>query len=52
MLSSEELFQKLVGQWEGSCRTWFEPDKLADESKITSKLSILLGKNFLRHSSS
>ena len=43
------LFQKLVGDWEGTCRTWFEPDKLADESTVTGTISPVFGDQFLRH---
>ena len=48
-LSPEVLFQKMIGQWEGPCRTWFEPGKLADESKVTGEISEVLGGLFLRH---
>ena len=30
-MSEKVLFEKLTGEWEGTCRTWFEPNKLADE---------------------
>ena len=43
------LFEKMVGKWEGSCRTWFEPGKLADESKVTGEITEVLGGRFLRH---
>ena len=29
----KELLKSLVGSWEGTCQTWFEPGKLADESE-------------------
>ena len=29
------FLQSLVGSWEGTCRTWFRPGELADESKVT-----------------
>lgn len=44
-----ELFDHLVGCWSGICRTWFEPDKLADESAIRGEFQGLLGGRFLRH---
>ena len=28
---------KLVGEWEGTSRTWFEKDVLADESPVSGK---------------
>lgn len=43
------LFKKMVGKWEGDCRTWFEPGKLADESKVTGEISGVLEGRFLRH---
>jgi hypothetical protein len=48
-MSPEVLFQKMIGQWEGPCRTWFEPGKLADESNVTGEISEVLGGLFLRH---
>jgi hypothetical protein len=48
-MSQKMLFEKLIGKWEGTCRTWFEPDKLADESKVTGEISKVLGGLFLRH---
>lgn len=44
-----ELLKSLVGSWEGTCRTWFEPDVLADESKIEGKILPLLDARFFRH---
>ncbi len=37
----KELLKSLVGL-EGTCRTWFEPEKLADETKITGEFKPLL----------
>jgi hypothetical protein len=48
-LSQRELFEKLTGKWEGTCRTWFEPDKLADESKVTGEIVRVLNAQFVRH---
>lgn len=39
--SQKQLFEKLVGEWEGTCKTWFEPDKLADESKVAGEILAL-----------
>jgi hypothetical protein len=38
-----------VGSWEGRCQTWFEPGKLADESKVTGEIRPILDGRFLRH---
>jgi hypothetical protein len=43
------LFHKMIGKWEGNCRTWFEPDKLADESRVTGEITPVLEGRFLRH---
>jgi hypothetical protein len=43
------LLKKLVGKWEGNCRTWFEPGKLADESKVTGEFVDVLDGRFIRH---
>ncbi|MET0405950.1 MAG: DUF1579 domain-containing protein, partial [Cystobacter sp.] len=39
--------QRLVGEWEGTTRTWFEPDKLADESPWRGTLRAVLGGRFV-----
>lgn len=44
-----ELLKSLVGSWEGTCKTWFEPGKLADESKINGTIRPLLDGRFIRH---
>lgn len=48
-MSQKVLFEKMIGGWEGSCRTWFEPGKLADESKVTGEITEVLDGRFLRH---
>lgn len=48
-MSHTELFEKLVGRWEGTCCTWFEPDELADESAVTGTIEAVLEGRFLRH---
>jgi len=30
-MSTTEPFKRLIGHWQGTCRLWFEPDKLADD---------------------
>jgi hypothetical protein len=47
--SQKQLFEKLVGKWEGTCKTWFEPDKLADESKVAGEILALPDVPLLRH---
>jgi len=48
-LTQKVLFKKMTGKWEGTCRTWFEPGKLADESKVTGEITGVLDGRFLRH---
>lgn len=40
---------ELVGEWQGTTKTWFEPDKLADESPITGTIRPLLDGRFVMH---
>ena len=40
---------KLVGEWNGITKTWFEPDKLADESPMTGSIKAVLGGRFVMH---
>lgn len=48
-MSQKVLFEKMMGRWEGNCRTWFEPGKLADESKVIGEITGVLDGLFLRH---
>ncbi len=45
-----DILKAMVGKWDGTCRTWFEPGKLADESKISGEFKSMLGGKFVRHS--
>jgi hypothetical protein len=45
----KELLKSLVGSWEGTCQTWFEPGKLADESRVKGEIRPILDGRFLRH---
>lgn len=50
MTAKPQAFLKsLVGSWEGTCRTWFRPGELADESKVEGEFRFILGERFLRH---
>ena len=51
MTSKPQIFLKsLVGSWEGTCKTWFQPGELADESTVSGEFELMLGDHFLRHS--
>ena len=47
-MNAKELFKKMAGDWKGDCKTWFQPGKLADESKVSGEIKVVMG-NFLRH---
>jgi len=47
--SPDDFLQALVGQWAGTCRTWFQPGKLADESAINGEFKLMLGGRVVRH---
>ena len=49
-MSHKELFRKMTGTWDGTCRTWLEPEKLADESSVSGEISPVLDRLFVRHS--
>ncbi len=46
----EEFLKSLIGNWEGTCRTWFNTDTLADESTIRGEIRPMLDERFIRHS--
>ncbi len=46
---SKEILMKFVGSWEGTCQTWFEPEKLADDSTVKGEIRPLLDGRFIRH---
>jgi uncharacterized protein DUF1579 len=46
---SKEFLKQLVGSWEGTCQTWFEPGKLADDSTVKGEFGPLLDGRFVRH---
>ncbi|MFN0067119.1 MAG: DUF1579 family protein [Limisphaerales bacterium] len=39
----------LIGEWSGTCRTWFEPDKLADKSPVRGRFFPVLNGAFVRN---
>jgi hypothetical protein len=43
-----EFLLSLGGDWEGGCKTWFEPEKLADESPIRCTIQPLLDGRFIQ----
>lgn len=47
--SAKAFFERLVGKWEGDCRTWFKPDVLADEAKVTGEITNDFKGLYVRH---
>ena len=43
------LFSAFAGEWSGTTRTWFEPDKLADESEWEADIYTMLGDTYMRY---
>jgi hypothetical protein len=48
-LDGHHLLALLVGDWQGTARTWFEPGKLADESPIQGSFRSILGGRFVQY---
>jgi hypothetical protein len=46
--SQHAMLLSLRGEWAGTCRTWFEPGKLADESPIRATIHPLLENRFVQ----
>lgn len=40
---------KMVGNWEGTAKTWFEPGKLGDESPVKGTMRLILDGRFIMH---
>jgi len=40
---------KLVGEWKGTTKTWFDPSKLEDESPINGTMRLVLDGRFIMH---
>ena len=49
MSEPEKFLSQCVGKWQGTVKTWFEPEKLADESKVSGEIVSLLNRKFFRH---
>lgn len=44
---AHHLLHRLVGEWQGNAKTWFEPGKLADESPIAGSIRSVLDGRFV-----
>jgi hypothetical protein len=45
----KDLLRSLAGLWEGTCRTWFTPGQLADESTVKGEIRLILEGRIVRH---
>jgi hypothetical protein len=45
----KDILKSFVGSWEGTCRTWFQPGKLADESRVKGEIRPILEGRLFRH---
>ena len=45
----KDVLKSLVGSWEGTCRTWLQAGKLADESKVKGEIRPMLNGRIMRH---
>jgi len=48
-LTPQQFLASLAGSWNGTCRTWFRPGELADESPVRGKFELIINGRFLRH---
>ena len=39
----------MVGEWQGTAKTWFEPNKLEDESPMHGTMNLILDGKFILH---
>jgi len=44
-----QMLARLVGEWSGNTKTWFEPDVVADESPMTGTITSILDGRFFLH---
>lgn len=44
-----QLLSELIGEWQGTTKTWFDPDNLADESPTEGTITSILGGRFVMH---
>lgn len=40
---------QLAGEWQGTAKTWFEPDKVADESPVKGTIRVIMDGRFIIH---
>ncbi len=50
LTAPRDLLKLLVGSWDGTCTTWLQSEKPADESKIKGEIRPMLDGRLFRHS--
>lgn len=48
-MTTKDIFTKWIGTWNGTCKTWFEPGVLADESDVTAQIEWVYEGRFVRN---
>lgn len=48
-MAHSKIFSKLIGKWQGTVKTWFEPEILADDSSISGEFTQVINETFVRH---
>ncbi|MGH8263619.1 MAG: DUF1579 family protein [Steroidobacteraceae bacterium] len=48
-MTDQQLLQALIGKWEGTCRTWFKPEKMEDESPVSGEFVAAFDGHVVRH---
>lgn len=44
-----DILKSIIGQWEGTCHTWFRPGVLGDKARIRGEFKPMLEGRFVRH---
>jgi hypothetical protein len=40
---------RMVGDWKGTCKVWFDPSKLEDESPVSGSMRLIMDGRFILH---
>lgn len=48
-IGKHHWLSKLVGNWKGTAKVWFEPEVVADESFVEGTMKLILGDRFILH---
>src|SRR5258706_14976008 len=48
-MTGQQLLHALIGKWEGTCRTWFKPETMEDESPVSGEFTAAFDGHVVRH---